>query len=153
MYNFQCQRKLHRLIDRSGRIVSQNHFQWHLSFLPLCFKFSRAHLLFSAVFFFTNYVFMASSKSLSSTEKENQSFGNERDNFAHFGCHSTGSFLVLISHVSYTSLATHHRCQPRGFNLRMCLAPTQYQNELLIMAGLYYDSRVCAALRCDQKYI
>ena len=31
-----------------------------------------------------------------------------------------------------TSLATHHRCQPRGFDLRMRLAPTQYEYKLLI---------------------
>ena len=71
------------------------------------------------VLFFTDYVFMASSKSLSSTEKENRSFGNERDNFAHFGCHSTWRFSLSSSAMLATSLATHHRWQPHGFNLCM----------------------------------
>ena len=46
---------------------------------------------------FTEYFFIASSKSLSSTEKENRSFGNERDKYARFSCGSTGRFSLSSS--------------------------------------------------------
>ena len=51
---------------------------------------------------------MASSKSLSSTEKESQSFGNERDNFACFGCRSTGRFVHVLSAHAISKQIAHN---------------------------------------------
>ena len=89
---------------------------------------------------------MASSKFLSSTEKENRSCGNERDHFVHFCSHSTGRFSLFSSAMIATTLATHahiHRFLPCGFNFCMRLhtiAPTQYPYKLLTtrVGGMYW---------------
>ena len=54
---------------------------------------------------------MAHSMPLSSTEKENQSFGNERDHFEGFGCRSTEIFSLSSSAMLATSLVATHTSQ------------------------------------------
>ena len=107
-YDLRCRRKRHRSIYWVGSSVrstpSGTSVLFHFAFNHSS-KCLRAYLLFSAVFFFTEYVFTGSSKSLSLTEKENRLVTKVTDNFARIDCRSTRRFSSSSSAMIATSLA------------------------------------------------